>query len=114
MECPVHKTNMQEQVTKYGLRFSCPDCDMVGWEGDNSTPANKTTRDARMAAHSVFDKIWRNGHIKRSDAYKRLSKRMKLPQKDTHIGMFNEDQCQRVIEFAETLPLVLLKEKYSH
>lgn len=59
--------------------------------------ADSTLRDAKQRAHRVFDRIWREGHMKRGEAYHWLSKVMKLHKNVTHIGMFTENQCEQVI-----------------
>jgi hypothetical protein len=50
-----------------------------------------------MAAHDAFDPLWKEGRMKRKEAYKWLSERMGLHVNDTHIGMFDADQCRRVV-----------------
>ena len=64
--------------------------------------ATKMLRMYKSQAHSVFDKLWRDTEIfkSRSEAYKWLSGVMKKEQKDTHIGMFNEEECEQVINLA--------------
>lgn len=64
--------------------------------------ANKELRDAKQAAHAAFDPLWKSGEFSRSGAYKWLSARMKLPASETHIGMFNVEQCRRVVELCES------------
>ena len=36
--------------------------------------------------------------MSRSGAYQRLAQRMRLPLEQTHIGMFNQQQCGQVIK----------------
>lgn len=64
----------------------------LGW------PADKATRWARHMAHEAFDPIWRSRRMSRSGAYQRLAQRMGLPPEQTHIGMFNQEQCGQVIK----------------
>ena len=35
------------------------------------------------------------------EAYKWLSEQLGMPRKDTHIGMFDVDQCKRVVEICK-------------
>lgn len=67
--------------------------------------ANKELRDARMAAHRLFDPLWlrkmrkdniQKGHARRL-AYEWLSKEMGLPRKKCHIAMFSVEQCKQVV-----------------
>ena len=80
---------------------------MACWDGPTSSPADKETRDARVAAHAALDPLWRiggKGRTKRRTAlYKTLSMMLGLPMKETHIGMFTAEQCAAVVEFCKPL-----------
>ena len=60
--------------------------------------ANETLRLKRIETHRVFDTFWKERHMTRSHAYKWLSQQMRIPVKATHIGGFEMDQCQKVVE----------------
>jgi hypothetical protein len=60
--------------------------------------ANKELRQAKMAAHAKFDPLWKDGGMKRKDAYKKLSDLLRIEPADCHIGMFDVDMCKRVLE----------------
>lgn len=60
--------------------------------------ANKELRVAKMTAHAVFDPLWKDGSMTRTQAYLWLAKRMDLPAHKCHIGMFDLDQCRKVVE----------------
>jgi hypothetical protein len=60
--------------------------------------ANKELKKAKMSAHAAFDPLWKNGSMKRSDAYYWLSQKLGIHVKDCHIGMFDVDQCNKVVE----------------
>lgn len=68
--------------------------------------ADATLRPLKIAAHAALDPLWRrkmakdgcNQNEARSKAYAWLARQMGLTMEETHIGMFNEAQCQRVIE----------------
>lgn len=67
--------------------------------------ANKELRDAKQRAHAYFDILWRakmkKGYSKtkaRRLAYTWLSEELKIPFHLTHIGMFNLNECKRVVE----------------
>lgn len=59
--------------------------------------ANEALRLKRIETHQVFDAFWKNRHMTRSGAYKWLSQQLRLPVKQAHIGGFEMDQCQEVI-----------------
>jgi len=58
-------------------------------------------RKARMSAHKEFDPLWKNGSISRSQAYAELSDYLGLSKEKTHIGMFDVETCQRVVDFSK-------------
>lgn len=60
------------------------------------TFADKATRQARIAAHAAFDPLWKDGSMKRKDAYAWLAERMGIDVNDCHIGMFDKAQCEQV------------------
>lgn len=101
--CPEHGPMLAKE-TQYGWLYICkrPGCTVRCWGGETSTPADEVTRTARIVAHDLFDGWWRANRIKRGQAYKRLAHFMGLPQKETHIGMFNLEQCRDVHAFVRT------------
>ena len=66
--------------------------------------ANAELRRWKTEAHDAFDPLWQYGRFKgkRNDAYKWLSKQMGIPYEKTHIGMFDVDDCKRVIQICRT------------
>lgn len=60
--------------------------------------ANEVLRLKRIEAHEAFDTLWHGWHISRTQAYKWLSQQLRIPVDKTHIGGFEMDECQRVIE----------------
>lgn len=60
--------------------------------------ANAQLRAAKSAAHAAFDPIWKGGHKKRGSAYAWLADQLGIPQEKCHIGMFDVDACQRVVQ----------------
>ena len=51
-----------------------------------------------MAAHAAFDPVWKSGRMARSEAYSWLSKQLGIRPEDTHIGMFDVEMCNQVVE----------------
>lgn len=64
----------------------------------SSTPADPETKLARMRAHEAFDKLWKTGRMTRPAAYVYLQKLMGLGRDEAHIGFFDKDQCESLIE----------------
>jgi len=98
----------------YGMIYICKTCDAyVGVHKETNKSlgrlANKELREAKKDAHSYFDKIsrtrlineiypiWFPGMSNRNKAYKWLSIQMNIPKSLCHIGMFDIDQCNQVI-----------------
>lgn len=84
--------------------WACDPCD--AWVGThknspNNAPlgrlANAELRKAKMAAHAAFDPLWKSGQMSRSKAYALLAQKMGLPKSETHIGMFDVEQCKTVV-----------------
>lgn len=59
--------------------------------------ANADLRKAKSAAHAAFDPIWKNGRMKRGNAYLWLSERLGITKDICHIGMFDEKTCWKVV-----------------
>lgn len=98
--CPTHQERLIAQQTRYGVRMKChvEGCTVACWGGDTSTPADQETRDARIAAHTAFDSLWKVGPLRRAEAYKWLREVMGLSAKKAHIGMFSKEQCGKLID----------------
>ena len=73
------------------------------WSGKTSTPADDTTRRARRAAHAAFDPLWKDGSISRSEAYIGLAEFLGYSRRNTHIGYFNFEECQKVVAYANEM-----------
>ncbi len=88
------------------LKFwACLPCD--AWVGTHKNSiihaplgrlANAELRQAKKAAHAAFDPVWKSGGISRKDAYALLAAKMDLPTDKAHIGMFDVEQCKKVVE----------------
>ena len=89
----------------YGMIYLCRPCGAwVGVHRGTDKPkgrlANAELRKWKMAAHDAFDPLWQTGIFKRrrNAAYAWLAEQMGLPKEQTHIGMFDVAQCQKVIQ----------------
>lgn len=70
-------------------------------------------REARIAAHTAFDPLWQSGAFRRKAAYQLLAARLNISAADCHIGMFDEKQCQKVVEYVPELQTMTLKHKHA-
>lgn len=80
----------------------------VGCHPDTTRPlgsaAGPDTRAARKKAHDAFDQLWKPKRgMSRGHAYEQLANHMGLTSAQCHIALFNQDQCQKVIEFVELI-----------
>lgn len=92
----------------YGWMYYCGPCKAYagchkGTKKALGRLANEELRKWKIEAHKYFDMLWRLGFMKRSTAYKRLSKWLDIPKEYTHIGMFSVKTCKEVVIFAKTV-----------
>ena len=94
-------------VKRLGLEkeyiYQCQNCNArVGCHKETTRPlgnvANETLRLKRMETHQVFDAFWKRKGMGRTKGYQWLARQMELPERLTHIGGFEMDQCQKVID----------------
>lgn len=90
----------------YGMIYLCRPCDAYcgvhkGTDKSLGRLANKELRQWKKDAHAHFDKIWQDGHLKRTSAYQKLSQELGIDPQYTHIGMFSVETCKRVVEWAK-------------
>lgn len=83
--------------------YQCQNCNArVGCHKGTSRPlgnvANEILRLKRRDTHRIFDDYWKRQSMSRTAAYRWLAKQMGLPEGRAHIGGFEMDQCQRVID----------------
>lgn len=106
----VYTSNAEIYGREYGEGrcYLCRNCRaFVGVHPGTDTPlgtlANEELRRYRKAAHFWFDKIWKSPTkiTTRDKAYKWLSKELGLPKEETHIGMFEKEQCEKVMEISQ-------------
>lgn len=106
--------------TSYGLIWLCRKCDAyVGTHKGTEEPlgrlANKELRDWKIKAHAAFDPLWQAKLRKRraergpeykqayarGSGYKWLAVQMGISAQQCHLGMFDVEQCKRVIEICQ-------------
>lgn len=101
--CPECGGSMVLRQSKYGLFYGCggyPKCRAThGAHKDGrplGIPADKKTKQARIRAHAVFDQLWKEDHMSRSEAYSWMQDAMGLTEDEAHIGRFTEEQCDEL------------------
>ena len=63
--------------------------------------ANEVLRLKRMETHQVYDAFWKRRGMTRTKAYKWLAEQLQLSEERAHIGSFEMDQCQTVIDLCK-------------
>jgi len=97
----------------YGWMYACvnwPKCDSyVGCHRGTKRPlgrlSNKELREAKNAAHAVFDALWKrkvdregcSAKTARTSGYAWLADVLQIEPKKCHIGMFDLETCRRVV-----------------
>lgn len=96
-------SSMELRKSRYGQFWGCseyPKC--TGTHGAHpdgrplGIPANKKTREARIAAHAAFDPLWKGGRQSRRSAYLWLRHAMGMNHQP-HIGEMTIAECNKVI-----------------
>lgn len=84
--------------------YLCPVCGAYCGESPDPSnprsPAGPSTRQARIEAHKMFDKLWREGLMTKSGAYRWLSGVMGIPTSRCHIGMMDGKTALKVASLA--------------
>jgi len=127
--CPycLSETKIVDEAFIYGKTYKgrniycCvkyPKCDAYVGSHEDGLPlgrlADKRLRGFKNSAHKYFDKIWQEGLKDRSELYSDLSIYLKIPPHFTHIGMFQEHTCKRVIYWAINIYQKLLVDKVKN
>ena len=99
----VYRTSSGRFGMKNEKIYQCQNCNArVGCHKGTDRPlgnvANEVLRLKRMEAHRVFDALWKSGRMTRTGAYRWLAGELHLRPDRAHIGGFEMDQCQKVIE----------------
>lgn len=86
-----------------GKCYKCTNCDAyVGVHTGTNVPlgrlADKKLRKLKIKAHSLFDPLWKNGGMKRGEAYHHLAKKLGIPKRECHFGWFDETMLLKAIE----------------
>lgn len=106
----VYTSNAEVYGREYGTGrcYLCRNCRaFVGVHPNTDIPlgslANEELREWRKQAHLWFDQLWKRPArvMTRHNAYGWLATQMGLPREKTHIGMFEIDECQKVIELVK-------------
>lgn len=114
--CPDCGGKMVLRDSVHGLFYGCrayPRCQATHGAHKSTgqplgLPADLQTRRGRMAAHALFDQLWKgkalrgrhrgNPEMRRHEAYAWLAAKMELSKDEAHIGRFTAEQCAALCE----------------
>lgn len=103
--CPKHGKSLVFTTGRFGGFYCCEHyqngCDITANKSKFDQHFHMTdqqTRDARKAAHEAFDRLWKDGGMKRFEAYKWLSRALGISGTQCHIQHFNVVQCDEVLK----------------
>lgn len=107
--CPECGDDMVLRNSQYGPFYGCinyPMCKAThSAHKDNGkplgTPTDKETRMWRQKAHASFDRFWKKWGYKRCESYVLMQSMMQLPPDEAHIGLFDMEQCKKLIKLVE-------------
>lgn len=91
---------------KHPYMWLCPKCGAYIGTHPNNAPlgalANQETRDARKAAHHVFDQLWNHSKVfdSRGAAYRWLAEALGISRTECHIGHMDIEMCDRVLNLS--------------
>jgi ssDNA-binding Zn-finger/Zn-ribbon topoisomerase 1 len=106
LTCPECGDQMElRNSSRFGRFYGCksyPHCKATHGAHKDGTPlgipTTKEGKKARMRAHEVFDKLWVDRHMTRTEAYAWMGKILDLPPHEAHIARFDIAQCEKLIE----------------
>lgn len=104
LTCPECAAPMHLRPSRFGQFYGCtryPACNGThGAHPDGSplgVPANRATKDARIAAHAAFDTLWKSGGMTRKEAYRWMGGALGMSKDEAHIGLFDIATCERLV-----------------
>lgn len=104
-ECKTELVDSSEIYTRdYGTKmWRCPQCGAtVGCHKGTMIAlgrvADKHLRELKIKAHASFDRLWKSRRMTRVQAYSWLAEQLGKPREFTHIGWFDEELCNKVID----------------
>lgn len=108
------KSSLEIYRDDYGYVYVCenyPNCNAyVGTHKKTLKPlgrlANEELRKLKITAHLYFDSLWKHREKQgdsnpRTIAYKWLSEKLNMSINDTHIGYFDKETTEKVIELCK-------------
>jgi hypothetical protein len=83
--------------------YLCAPCDAyVGCHNGTTNPlgrlADRRLRAAKIRAHEAFDPLWKSNVMTRAEAYAWLAKTLGIPPEKCHVGVFDVETCERVVD----------------
>ena len=94
-----------EKLSRFYYMCDDPGCDgSVGCTpgGEiHGVPGDSKVKKARIEAHAVFDRLWKEGHFTRGSAYAEVGSKMGI--NPLHMGDLDAAQCREVIKIVNRM-----------
>lgn len=89
-----------------GKIYLCTNCNacvgvFVGTYRPKGVLANSALRSKRIETHVVFNEFYKQRGMTRTEAYKWLAQKLRLPEHLAHIGQFEMDKCAQLIQLCQ-------------
>lgn len=94
LRCPGCKQSARATHTRYGRRDDCARCGLWSWGG--RPLVDRSTHEARKAAHVAFDPLWKTRQVSRTEAYALLARALGLSSEACHISLMDAALARRV------------------
>lgn len=78
------------------------------------SPAGPDLRRARMVAHYAFDPIWRNGFMRRGEAYAWLGREIGKPTNEVHISWMTIPEAEEVTRICRAALQAIAQGTHDH
>jgi hypothetical protein len=90
--CPICTLEARTTETRFGKRHEC--CGLWSWNG--APLETYATHEARKIAHAAFDKLWQEGGLDRTRAYRLLAEDLGLPGDEAHMARMDAETAMKV------------------
>lgn len=91
--CSVCGSSAKLSSGKWGIKAEC--CGLWSW--GLKPLVDRETHASRIKAHDAFDRLWKNGGLSRTEAYRRLADAMRMATGECHISLMSAEQAKEVV-----------------
>ena len=103
MICPVHNVGLAPRPTRFGALLVCPvpECDIRCSAGNDSTPADRPTREARKTTYKLLERLKSaESPHRRRNLRSDLATFLDISPRKCHVGRFDIKACASAVTWA--------------